>query len=242
MRVRDAVAGPHRSTRRSDAHLLERFWFDADAQRAPIGLLSGGERRRLQLLLTLAQKPNVLLLDEPTNDLDLDTLRVLEDFLDEWPGSAGGGEPRPRVPGAHRRRRRGDQRPPGRPGARRLPRLRSGSTRVAGRRASGNDFGDAGRGAPRGSGRRTVPATRTTRATRRPTRRRPRNAVRRPPCGSCSRTSSETSDVWSGAATGCRRGWALRRCSRTMPCWRSSVVSWPRSRPRSPRSRTDGSS
>ena len=67
--------------------LLERFWFDADAQRAPIGLLSGGERRRLQLLLTLREKPNVLLLDEPTNDLDLDTLRVLEDFLDDWPGA-----------------------------------------------------------------------------------------------------------------------------------------------------------
>ena len=70
-----------------DARFLERFWFDADAQRAPIGLLSGGERRRLQLVLTLRQRPNVLLLDEPTNDLDLDTLRVLEDVLEEWPGA-----------------------------------------------------------------------------------------------------------------------------------------------------------
>ncbi|MDP1806146.1 MAG: ATP-binding cassette domain-containing protein, partial [Acidimicrobiales bacterium] len=51
------------------------------------GLLSGGERRRVQLLLLLAQQPNVLLLDEPTNDLDLDTLRALEDFLDDWPGA-----------------------------------------------------------------------------------------------------------------------------------------------------------
>ncbi len=48
--------------------------------------MSGGERRRLQLLLTMIEQPNVLLLDEPTNDLDLDTLRALEDYLDEWPG------------------------------------------------------------------------------------------------------------------------------------------------------------
>src|SRR4030095_1209341 len=49
--------------------------------------LSGGERRRLQLALVLRQGPNVLLLDEPTNDLDLDTLRALEDLLDNWPGT-----------------------------------------------------------------------------------------------------------------------------------------------------------
>jgi ABC transport system ATP-binding/permease protein len=67
--------------------LMESFWFDDDAQRAPVGLLSGGERRRLQLVAVLAAQPNVLLLDEPTNDLDLDTLRSLEDFLDEWPGA-----------------------------------------------------------------------------------------------------------------------------------------------------------
>ncbi|MBX3285998.1 MAG: ABC-F family ATP-binding cassette domain-containing protein [Actinobacteria bacterium] len=87
VRVRDAVAGPARKADWSDAALLERFWFDGDAQWAPIGTLSGGERRRLQLLLTLAARPNVLLLDEPTNDLDLDSLRALEDFLDEWPGA-----------------------------------------------------------------------------------------------------------------------------------------------------------
>ena len=86
-RVRDAVAGPTRKASWEDAVLLERFWFDRDAQWAPIGTLSGGERRRLQLLLVLAQRPNVLLLDEPTNDFDLDTLRVLEDFLEDWPGA-----------------------------------------------------------------------------------------------------------------------------------------------------------
>jgi ATP-binding cassette subfamily F protein uup len=70
-----------------DGLLLERFWFDADAQWAPVGTLSGGERRRLQLLVVLLERPNVLLLDEPTNDLDLDTLRALEDFLEDWPGA-----------------------------------------------------------------------------------------------------------------------------------------------------------
>ncbi len=87
MRVRQAVAGDRAQPDWWDAALLERFWFDSAAQRSPIGLLSGGERRRLQLVLTLAAKPNVLLLDEPTNDLDLDTLRAVEDFLDDWPGA-----------------------------------------------------------------------------------------------------------------------------------------------------------
>jgi ABC transport system ATP-binding/permease protein len=86
-RVRDAVTGGARVPDWRDAALLEQFWFSEDAQWAPIGQLSGGERRRLQLLLTLAARPNVLLLDEPTNDLDIDTLRVLEEFLDDWPGA-----------------------------------------------------------------------------------------------------------------------------------------------------------
>ena len=87
LRVRDAVAGRAEPSW-WHAGLLERFWFDRDAQYAPIELLSGGERRRLQLVLTLADRPNVLLLDEPTNDLDLDTLRALEELLDDWPGAA----------------------------------------------------------------------------------------------------------------------------------------------------------
>ncbi len=86
-RVRDAVTGGARVPDWRDAALLEQFWFSTDTQFAPIGLLSGGERRRLQLLLTLAARPNVLLLDEPTNDLDVDTLRVLEEFLEDWPGA-----------------------------------------------------------------------------------------------------------------------------------------------------------
>ena len=85
-RVRDAVIGDKGDPSVEDLNLMRSFWFDGDAQFAPIGTLSGGERRRLQLLLTLVEQPNVLLLDEPTNDLDLDTLRALEDHLETWPG------------------------------------------------------------------------------------------------------------------------------------------------------------
>ncbi len=86
IRVREAIAGDKGQPSLDDISLMRRFWFDGDAQFAPVGTLSGGERRRLQLLLTLVEQPNVLLLDEPTNDLDLDTLRALEGLLDEWPG------------------------------------------------------------------------------------------------------------------------------------------------------------
>jgi ATP-binding cassette subfamily F protein uup len=85
--VRELVAGPTRQPDWEDRVLLERFWFDSTAQYAPVRLLSGGERRRLQLVMVLAAKPNLLVLDEPTNDLDLDTLRALEGFLDDWPGA-----------------------------------------------------------------------------------------------------------------------------------------------------------
>jgi ATP-binding cassette subfamily F protein uup len=67
--------------------LLERLGFRGDAQWTPVGELSGGERRRLQLLRLLMGEPNVLLLDEPTNDLDIETLTELEDLLDGWPGT-----------------------------------------------------------------------------------------------------------------------------------------------------------
>ncbi|MEO6715077.1 MAG: ABC-F family ATP-binding cassette domain-containing protein [Mycobacteriales bacterium] len=67
--------------------LLERFLFPSARQWARVGDLSGGEKRRLQVLRLLIAEPNVLLLDEPTNDLDIETLTALEDYLDGWPGS-----------------------------------------------------------------------------------------------------------------------------------------------------------
>ncbi|MFB4311139.1 ABC-F family ATP-binding cassette domain-containing protein [Actinomadura sp. GTD37] len=69
------------------SQLLERLGFPGDRQWTPIGDLSGGERRRLQLLRLLMGEPNVLLLDEPTNDLDIETLTEVEDLLDGWPGT-----------------------------------------------------------------------------------------------------------------------------------------------------------
>ncbi len=71
----------------SAGQLLERFGFAAQRQWTRVGDLSGGERRRLQLLRLLMGGPNVLLLDEPTNDLDVDTLTALEDLLDGWAGT-----------------------------------------------------------------------------------------------------------------------------------------------------------
>jgi ATP-binding cassette subfamily F protein uup len=92
-RVLDTVESIRRDVRTVDGQelsassLLERFGFTGDRLTARLGDLSGGERRRFQLLKLLLTEPNVLLLDEPTNDLDIDTLNVLEDFLDGWPGT-----------------------------------------------------------------------------------------------------------------------------------------------------------
>jgi ATP-binding cassette subfamily F protein uup len=87
-RVQDLVAGPNRAPGSlADVELMKRFWFAGELTFARVGTLSGGERRRLQLLLVIAGRPNVLFLDEPTNDLDLDTLRILEEFLEDWPGA-----------------------------------------------------------------------------------------------------------------------------------------------------------
>lgn len=69
------------------SQMLERFLFDSQMQYSLIKTLSGGERRRLYLLGVLMGQPNILVLDEPTNDLDLTTLGVLEDYLDEFPGA-----------------------------------------------------------------------------------------------------------------------------------------------------------
>ncbi len=91
-RVLDSVEALRRVTRVAEGEvtassMLERFGFTGDRLTARIGDLSGGERRRLQMLRLLLSEPNVLLLDEPTNDLDIETLTVLEDFLDGWPGT-----------------------------------------------------------------------------------------------------------------------------------------------------------
>jgi ABC transport system ATP-binding/permease protein len=69
------------------SQMMERFLFSGTMQWTPIAKLSGGERRRLFLLRVLMEAPNVLLLDEPTNDLDIETLTILEDYLEDFPGA-----------------------------------------------------------------------------------------------------------------------------------------------------------
>ena len=83
------IASEVRTTegRFSATQMMERFLFNSDLQYSAIGRLSGGERRRLYLLGILMAAPNILLLDEPTNDLDIETLTILEDYLDSFPGA-----------------------------------------------------------------------------------------------------------------------------------------------------------
>lgn len=88
LNVQELVAGPQGIPGSlADVALMKRFWFTGALPVTKAKDLSGGERRRLQLLLTLAKRPNVLFLDEPTNDLDLETIRLIEDFLSQWPGT-----------------------------------------------------------------------------------------------------------------------------------------------------------
>ncbi|KUI34147.1 glycerophosphodiester phosphodiesterase [Mycobacterium sp. IS-1590] len=92
-RVLDAVEDRRRVTQLAGGSeisadtLLRDFGFTGDKLTTRVAELSGGERRRLQFLRLLLDEPNVLLLDEPTNDLDIDTLTVIEDYLDGWPGT-----------------------------------------------------------------------------------------------------------------------------------------------------------
>jgi ATP-binding cassette subfamily F protein uup len=93
LRVLESLEAVHRHAVLSDGReitagmLCDRFGFRGDRARTLVRDLSGGERRRLQLMRLLMEEPNVLLLDEPTNDLDIDTLTALEDLLDGWPGT-----------------------------------------------------------------------------------------------------------------------------------------------------------
>ncbi len=86
--VQELVAGPQGVPGSpADVALMKRFWFSGALPTTKAKDLSGGERRRLQLLLALSVRPNVLFLDEPTNDLDLETIRLIEEFLSQWPGT-----------------------------------------------------------------------------------------------------------------------------------------------------------
>ena len=93
LRVIESLEQVRTATKTSDgqqltaSQLCDRFGFAGGRQRTRVRELSGGERRRLQLMRLLMDEPNVLVLDEPTNDLDIDTLTALEDLLDSWPGT-----------------------------------------------------------------------------------------------------------------------------------------------------------
>ena len=92
LRVIEYICGIAHNVKTEDGYasasqMLERFLFPPHMHSIPVGRLSGGEQRRLYLLGILMSAPNVLLLDEPTNDLDIDTLCILEDYLDTFAGA-----------------------------------------------------------------------------------------------------------------------------------------------------------
>ncbi len=87
LRTTYAVGSGSKKAELTPAQLLEQLGFTSAQLSTPVKDLSGGQRRRLQLLLILLDQPNVLILDEPTNDLDTDMLAALEDLLDSWPGT-----------------------------------------------------------------------------------------------------------------------------------------------------------
>ena len=131
------------------SQMLDRFGFAGGAQWTPVGELSGGERRRLQLLRLLMDGPNVLILDEPTNDLDVETLTVARGPARRLAGHAAGRQPRPVLPGAGDRDRRRPARR--RPAAARSP-AGSRSTCTRGARPRATEATSAGAAAAPQSG------------------------------------------------------------------------------------------
>ena len=204
--------------------LAERFGFPTAQQWTRVAELSGGERRRLQLLRILMAEPNVLVLDEPTNDLDTDTLAALEDLLDGWPGTLVVVSPRP-VPGraGHRRRGGAVRRRPDHPPARRDRRVpappgvgaANGAAPVG---VAAHPPGAARSGGDGGGVRRSRPGHRA---------------------GRCARTSSgwsASSSRCSARSPPCTNAW--RRSAPTTPpppTWMPSCAPcWPRRTPPKP--------
>ena len=148
-----AVGEGSKAVELTPGQLLERLGFTNAQLSTPVKNLSGGQKRRLQLLLILLREPNVLILDEPTNDLDTDMLAAIEDLLDSWPGTLLVVSPRPLPDRAgHRSAVRDHRRAPARPAARgrAVPRAAQGRGRgTSGRRAEAPSAAQAARTAQR---------------------------------------------------------------------------------------------
>ncbi len=231
----------------SASQLAKRLGFPGPRQQARVADLSGGERRRLQLVRVLLEEPNVLMLDEPTNDLDIDTLTALEDLLDGWVGTL--------VVVSHDRyllervtdrqlALLGDARLRDLPGGvEEYLRLRQGylagaaarpPAGVAASPPAGRDGGDPGAGAPGGGSRGDAsPAGRDAAAGVSPRRCSVRPARRwrgsRSSCSGCTSGRRGCTSRWRGSPT-------------TTTRWPPSPRPCSRSRPRRPRSRNSGSS